>query len=36
MTSMRERAELMGGQFTLIRSASGGLIVRCTVPVQAS
>jgi signal transduction histidine kinase len=33
MTSMRERAELMGGELTIGRAASGGLIVSVRVPL---
>jgi len=33
ITSMRERAELMGGQLTMTRAASGGMIVSVRVPL---
>jgi signal transduction histidine kinase len=31
---MRERAELMGGEFALVPAAGGGTIVRVGVPLQ--
>lgn len=34
MTSMRERTELVGGELTLIRSAAGGLLIRCVIPLK--
>jgi signal transduction histidine kinase len=34
LVSMRERAELMGGQFALVPAAGGGTIVRVGVPLQ--
>jgi signal transduction histidine kinase len=33
ITSMRERAELVGGELTLTRGAAGGLLIRCTIPL---
>jgi signal transduction histidine kinase len=34
MTSMRERTELVGGELTLTRSAAGGLLIRCVIPLK--
>ena len=34
LVSMRERAELMGGEFALVPAAGGGTIVRVGVPLQ--
>jgi signal transduction histidine kinase len=34
LVSMRERAELMGGEFALVPAAAGGTIVRVGVPLQ--
>jgi signal transduction histidine kinase len=34
ITSMRERAELMGGELTIARAASGGMIVSVRVPLS--
>jgi signal transduction histidine kinase len=34
LVSMRERAELMGGEFALVPAAAGGTIVRVAVPLQ--
>jgi signal transduction histidine kinase len=34
MTSMRERTELVGGELTLIRGATGGLLIRCVIPLK--
>jgi signal transduction histidine kinase len=34
ITSMRERAELMGGELTMTRGASGGVIVSVRVPLE--
>ncbi len=34
ITSMRERAELMGGELTITRAASGGVIVSVRVPLS--
>jgi signal transduction histidine kinase len=34
ITSMRERAELMGGTLVLGRAAAGGLLVGVLVPVS--
>jgi signal transduction histidine kinase len=34
LVSMRERAELMGGEFALVAAAGGGTIVRVGVPLQ--
>lgn len=34
MTSMRERAELVGGELTLVRGAAGGLLIRCVIPLK--
>ena len=34
MTSMRERTELVGGELALIRSAAGGLLIRCVIPLK--
>ena len=33
ITSMRERAELVGGQLTLTRAGMGGVLVRCVIPL---
>ena len=34
LVSMRERAELMGGDFALVAAAEGGTVVRVAVPLQ--
>lgn len=36
ITSMRERAELVGGALTLTRAAAGGVLVRCAIPLTRS
>lgn len=35
ITSMRERAELVGGELTLTRAATGGVLVRCAIPLPS-